>query len=346
VKPPRVPHPRRILIAQLRRLGDVVLTTALLNDLHRAFPNTLLDFLVGDRAAPLLDHHPLIHERLIYDREHPVRTWRAVRARRYDWVIDPQSSPRTAPLALVSGAPVRAGFATRVWGWAYTHRLPRAGRPSEYVARERQRLIEMLGIPIARARPSISITSEERTAGCSVLKEHGISEGDAVAALVLSAGEAAKEWPLDHFTTLADTLAATGVRTVALETPGDAAKVSRAVARSEALVRIVIPGIRELMSALAACDVLVSSDTGPAHIATALGVPRVTIFGPEPPSAWAPSNDPSVIALRAASAVAFGRVVRDDPRYATLTAEVTPAAVTAAAQQLLSAGRARVRRCR
>ena len=116
MKPLRVPHPRRILIAQLRRLGDVVLTTALLNDLRRAFPNTPVDFLVGDRAAPLLEHHPLIHERLIYDREHPMRTWRAVRARHYDWVIDPQSSPRTAPVALLSGAPVRAGFAARVWG--------------------------------------------------------------------------------------------------------------------------------------------------------------------------------------------------------------------------------------
>ena len=98
MKPPRISRPRRILVSQLRRLGDVVLTTALLEDLRRAFPDATVDFLIGDRAAPLLEHHPLVSERLIYDRAHPARTWRAVRARRYDWFIDPQSSPRTAPL--------------------------------------------------------------------------------------------------------------------------------------------------------------------------------------------------------------------------------------------------------
>ena len=146
MKPPRVAHPRQVLIVQLRRLGDVVLTTALLEDLRRAFPHTPVDFLVGDRAAPLLQHHPWIRERVIYDRAHPTRTWHAVRGRRYDWIVDPQSSPRTAPLALVSAAPVRAGFGVRGWGWVYTHRLPRAGRPVEYVPRERQRLLEMLGV--------------------------------------------------------------------------------------------------------------------------------------------------------------------------------------------------------
>jgi ADP-heptose:LPS heptosyltransferase len=346
VKPPRVPHPRRILLAQLRRLGDVVLTTALLNDLRRAFPNTPVDFLVGDRAAPLLEHHPLIHERLIYDRHHPMRTWRAVRARHYDWVIDPQSSPRTAPLALVSGAPVRAGFAARVWGWAYTHRLPRAGRASEYVARERQRLLEMLGVPIGRARPSLSITPDERAGGRVLLQRHGISEGQPTAALVLSSGEEAREWPPDHFATLADALVVHGVQPIAFETPEDGAKVARACARSRALVRIAVPALRDFMGALVACDVLVSADTGPAHIATALGVPRVTIYGPEPPASWAPPGDPSVIALRAASAMTLGRVVSDDPRYTTIASEVTPAAVLEAVQRLLAANGARGRRSR
>ena len=323
MKPPRISRPRRILVSQLRRLGDVVLTTALLEDLRRALPDAPVDFLIGDRAAPLLEHHPLVDERLIYDRAHPTRTWRAVRARRYDWIIDPQSSPRTAPVAIISGAPVRAGFGVRGWGWVYTHRLARAGRPVEYVARERQRLLEMLGVPIARPRTQLVLTNEERAAGGSRLEAQGLGRTAAIVALVLSSGEAKKEWPVGHFAALATALAGEGLQPVLLETPGDAEKIARVRAASRALPHLSLPGLRDFMGTIAACDVLVSADTGPAHMATALEVPRVTIFGPEPPAAWAPMDDPRVIALRAASA---------------LTSDVTPVHVVEGVRTVLARG--------
>lgn len=323
-------------MVQLRRLGDVVLTTALLEDLRRAFPHAAVDFLVGDRAAPLLDRHPLIRERLIYDRDHPTRTWRAVRSRRYDWIVDPQSSPRTAPLALVSGSPVRAGFAARGWGWVYTHRLPRAGRAVEYVPRERQRLLELLGVKPGPVRTSLALSAEERASGRELLAAHGVRADAPVAALVLSAGERAREWPVTHFGVLADLLASARIQVVLFEMPGDTAKVSQVAERSRRLSHVAVPSLRDFMSALVACDVLVSGDTGPAHMATALRVPRVTIFGPEPPAAWAPADDPSVIALRADRARTLGIVPKSDPRAATLTAQVTPAHVFEAVRTLLA----------
>ena len=335
MKAPRIAHPRQVLLVQLRRLGDVVLTTALLEDLRRAFPHTPVDFLVGDGAAPLLEHHALIRDRLVYDRGHPLHTWRSVRARRYDWIIDPQSSPRTAPLALVSRSPVRAGFAVRGWGWVYTHRLPRAGRAIEYVARERQRLLEMLGVTVGAPKTSLSLTAHERTVGRELLASHGIRADAPAAALVLSAGESAKEWPPGHFAMLAGALVGEGVQPVVFEMPGDAAKASRTAEGSRGLTRIAVPRLRDFMSALAACDVLVSADTGPAHIATALHVPRVTIFGPEPPAAWAPA-DPLVIALRAVSARDLGIVPKSDPRAAMLTAEVAPAQVADGVRTVLA----------
>ena len=336
MKAPAVVHPRRVLVVQLRRLGDVALTTALLEDLRRAFPRTPVDFLVGDRAAPLLEHHPLIDGLIVYDRAHPTRTWRLVRSRRYDWIIDPQSSPRTAPLALVSRAPVRAGFGVRGWWWVYTHRLPRAGRAFEYVARERQRLLEMLGVPVGPPRSRLVLTDGERVAGRERLLANGAGIDRPLAALVLSAGEPAKEWPVESFAALARALHTDGVQPVLFEMPGDAEKAMRAQEISPAIVRIAVPALRDFMGSLAACDVLISADTGPAHIATALGVPRVTIFGPEPPAAWAPANDPTVIALRAQSARGLGIVPKSDPRASMLMAEVEPARVRAAVRDLLA----------
>lgn len=336
MKPPVVVHPRRVLVVQLRRLGDVALTTALLEDLRAAFPRTPVDFLVGERAAPLLEHHPLIDGLIVYDRAHPTRTWRLVRSRRYDWIIDPQSSPRTAPLALVSRAPVRVGFAVRGWWWVYTHRLPRAGRPFEYVARERQRLLEMLGVPVGPPRTRLALTEDERVAGRRRLITHGARGDRPVAGLVLSAGEPAKEWPVESFAGLATALLTDGIQPVLFEMPGDAEKAARAKEMCPPIVCIAVPALRDFMGTLAACDALISADTGPAHIATALGVPRVTIFGPEPPAAWAPAHDPSVIAVRAASARELGIVPKSDPRASGLMAEVDPPRVRSAVHELLA----------
>ena len=157
-----------------------------------------------------------------------------------------------------------------------------------------------------------------------------------VVACVLSAGESAKEWPPAHFAVLADLCASERIHVVVFEMPGDAEKASRATEASRHLLRRPVPDLRDFMSGLSACDVLVSADTGPAHIATALRVPRVTIFGPEPPAAWAPPNDPSVIALRSHSARDLGIVPKSDPRASTLTAEVTPMQVFEGVRTLLA----------
>jgi ADP-heptose:LPS heptosyltransferase len=218
----------------------------------------------------------------------------------------------------------------------YTHRLPRAGRVVEYVPRERQRLLEMLGVPVGPARTSLALTAQERASGRELLASRGIRGDAPVVGLVLSAGESAKEWPPGHFATLAEGLAWAGIQGVLFETPGDGDKASHAFKGSRAVMRIPVPHLRDFMGALAACDVLVSADTGPAHIATALRVPRVTIFGPEPPAAWAPGDDASVIALRAATARDLGIVPKSDPRAATLTAEVTPTQVFEAVRTLLA----------
>jgi ADP-heptose:LPS heptosyltransferase len=284
----RVRPPRRALVIQFHRLGDVILSAGLLEDLRRAFPAAQLDFLVGARAAPLLDGHPLIAERIVYDREHPLRMARAVRARRYDWVIDVQGNPRTAMLTRFSGAPVRAGWAIGPWQWVYTHTLSRTGRPTEYVLRERQRLLEMLGIRVGAPRTRLAVTADERARAERELRAAGAPPDPPRVALVLSVTEPVREWPVERFAELAEALARQGLAPVALLNPGDEAKVARLRALAPSVAVVPTPDLRLLLGAIAASRVLVSGDSGPAHMATALGVPRVTIYGPTNPAAWNP----------------------------------------------------------
>lgn len=280
--------PRRILVIQLRRLGDVILATGILEDLRRAFPDAALDFLTGEVSARVLQHHPLIDELMVYDRAHHWREAMRLRRRRYDWVIDGQGSPTTSRLAWLTGAHVRVGWAVRVWRHWYTHTVPRSGLEMVYVVRERQRFLEMLGVPIGPPRTRLAVLPSELAAAEHALLSAGVGPSPRVA-LVLSVSEPIREWPAERYAELAKRLLGSGVSPVLLENPGDAGKVERfrAAAPDVPVVQTFDP--RLLLGALASCDALVSGDTGPAHMATALGVPRLTLYGPTDPVQWNPA---------------------------------------------------------
>jgi ADP-heptose:LPS heptosyltransferase len=333
--PRRGAAPGRILLIQKGLLGDVVLTTALLDDLHRAFPSAKIDFGVGAAAAPLLLNHPLIAERVIVDAAPPLRLAGEIRRRRYDWVVDVQSSPRTAILTRLSGAPVRIGWRQRVWSAAYTHPVERV-LDREYAVRARRRLLEAAGIAVGDTLPHLEITAEERAAGERALVEAGAPAGTRRVGMQLSTSERARNWPLAHFAALVRSVRAAGWVPVVFDAPGDEARIAQLRALAPDVV-IAPRGLRRFLGELAACDVFVSGNTGPAHMADALGVPRVTIFGATPALAWAPPR-PTVIALAGAKPPhadrkARARAAKDGEEY---SADVLPEQVFGAVRTLLA----------
>lgn len=327
--------PRRILLIQIRRLGDVVLTSSLLQDLHRAFPHAETDFLVGHAAEPVLREHPLIHKRIILDRRRPVRMWRMVRARRYDWIVDVQSNPRTAMLSLMSRSRVRAGWDVRGWGWVYTHRLSRE-RPPEYVVRERQRILEMLGVPVGEPQPRLYLSDVERVQGEADCASLGVTSDRPGVGLVLGSQDQARTWRVPAFADVADALAAEGYAPILFHMPGDDARVEQFLALTRSAAVVHVPDLRRFLGMLAACRLLISANTGPAHIADALGVPRVTIFGTTSHVSWSPPS-PTVAVVRdeRVPVLTLNQATRLAAAGHDLTAGVTPDMVLAAARKLL-----------
>lgn len=290
-----IARPGRILLIQLRRLGDVILTAGLLGDLRRAHAQSEIDFLTSVSAEPLLRQHSLVSKLIVYDKEHPVRMLRHIRSRNYDWVIDVQSNPRTAMLAGASGAPVRAGWDIGFWSWVYTHTLPRSGGRTVYVLRERQRFLEMLNVPVGAPITRLEITAEERTRAEDLLCAAGVQRAVPRVGMVLSVTEPVRQWPVERFAELASALALEGVVPVVLQNPGDEAMAARLRSLCHSAVVLETADLRTLLAGIASCSVLVSGDTGPAHMATALGVPRVTIYGPTDPGAWNPGLPTTII---------------------------------------------------
>ncbi|HSJ65967.1 MAG TPA: glycosyltransferase family 9 protein [Gemmatimonadaceae bacterium] len=330
--------PDRILLIQLRRLGDVILATGILEDLRRAFPRARLDFLTSPLSAQLLRHHPLIDELLVYDRSRPLAEARRIRARRYDWVIDGQGSPTTARLTRLSGARVRAGWGVRVWHRLYTHVLPRSGLPVVYVVRERQRFLEMLGVPIGEPRTRLVVSPDELRSAEEALRGAGVPDGVPRVALVLSVSEPIREWPAERFAELAHALRAEGVAPVLLENPDDAEKLRRFRRRAPDIPVVRAFDLRLLLGALARCHVLVSGDTGPAHMATALGVPRVTLYGPTEPVQWNPQLPTTTILVDEAVAVMRARDRRKHTDHPGLVGIPVAAVKDAVRHQLAERG--------
>lgn len=331
--------PRHVLLVQIRRAGDVVVSTALLEELHRVFSGVSCDWLVGEAAAPLLEHHPLIRARLLFDQRNIRPTGALLRQRRYDWVIDVQGSWRTALLTRLTAAPVRIGWRGFNRGWAYTHRASRKNEnPVRYVVRHREQLLAAAGVPVSgTATPRLHLAEEERANGAAEVR--GLTRGGQVVGLVLSTSSPTKEWAPAKFAELASALAAEGVSCVVFPTPGGSPQENAFAAAGGAAALGPLVPLRELMALIAACDVLVSGDTGPAHIATALGVPRVTIYGPSPAEGWTPeSTGATAVRDRAARCAACAGKAPSSTH--TCLQSVTVEMVLAAVRELLRSDRA------
>lgn len=330
--------PQRVLLIQLRRLGDVVLSTALLEDLRRAFPDAQLDYLVGQEAAPLVAGHPLVHERIVFDAGRTMAMWREIRARGYDWVVDLQGSLRTALLTRASGARVRLGWRIGAWRLFYTQAQSRVGR-KEYVPRQRARILEQAGVPLdesAPPSPRIYLAEEELLRGERDARSVGAMPDGRRVGMLLSTREPAKDWSVEKFGATASALVRDGVSVLIFQSPGDGALVARMRVLAPGVVVLPVMDVRRVAGVLARCCVFVSGDTGPAHMADALGVPRVTMFGPTSPVYWT-SGAATTVALSGPNAriVPLGDRAKRHAAGEDFMAGIEPEQVVAAVQRLL-----------
>jgi len=304
----------RILVIQLRRLGDVMMTTPLLRQLRRAMPRARIDLLSEEASRPLVGLNPHLDE-FIRMPAHATLVdlldmARLLRARRYDWVIDCQGLPKTALLARSTGAPVRVGYGGRWWRRpAYTARHVAAG--AEYSARDKLRLLARLldgcaAPDLADLDLEIPVGPEVRRAGEAFCRSWfdgapvlppARPDGPRrwpVAALFGVSRRSYKVWPPEHLVEIGRRLERRGLRPFLVFGPGEAEAALRVAAGlgPGALVDYPVPGILVLKEILARCALFVGNDGGPKHLASASGIPAVAVFGHVHPEAWTRPDDP------------------------------------------------------
>lgn len=286
---------RRVLVVKPRAIGDVLLSTAVLPDLRRVFKDSRIDFLVEGFASPVLGGNPYIDEVITYSAksDSSLSIISNVRKRRYDLVIDLFANPRTAVITLLSGAKYRVGFPFKWRRIAYNIIVSPRGGDVHNVEFNLDAL-RRLGIETTSSTPVFHLDKRSQEFAGTFLSDNGLHEGGFVS-INIGGGWDIKRWPVEKFIELCGLIdARLHRRVVVLYGPSEEAEAAR-IARSSGAILAPRTSLKEMGAVLEASELLVTNDSGPMHIAAALGVPTLAIFGPTSPHLQGPYGNVSGI---------------------------------------------------
>jgi len=352
----------RLLIVRLSAMGDVIHTLPAVHALREAFPQAHIGWLIEERWAELLyapgsrrrgvrsASRPLVDEvhtvnlkvwqkslLSISTLQHAATVWNDVRDAHYDAAVDLQGAMRSAVLARLSGARVVYGAAepreapASLW---YTRRVVTRGR---HVIEQNLSVAEELCENPKGSAPDVSCDfPRDPQAEARIeqrLAEYGVGE---FVILNPGAGWGAKRWPAERYGEVARKLAEKGVRSILNYGPGEEDLVRSAEAASGGTARamscnIMRCTITELIALTRRAQLFVGGDTGPLHLAAALRVPVVAIYGPTDPSRNGPYGTRSIVLRSAESVTSHARRAEADEGMLAIGSD----AVAAAANRLL-----------
>jgi lipopolysaccharide heptosyltransferase I len=302
---PRDGRRLKIAIVKLSSLGDVIHALPVARALRQAFPDAHLTWIVEAREYAILRDHPDLDMVLPVD----TRLWRRlvrrpsgarlvwqklgrlerrIRASRFDVTIDVQGLIKSGLLTAYTGAPVRIGFSASWCGeWPnclFTNRHVTPPPEAGHVVEQYLALLAPLGVTGATpefrlpSRPAADARMED------FLGEQGIKRRDLLVALNPGASRENKRWPVSHMRALAERLGGEpDVRVLLLWGP-DEIHMARQIRDGLSPRAILAPptDLDELAALLRRCALVVANDTGPLHLAAALGTPSVGLYGPTP----------------------------------------------------------------
>ena len=290
----------RLLVVLPNWYGETLFTIPFLRALRAQCPRAFIATLGWPRCREILLHHPQVNELLDYDEARAHRSllgkWRLVRrlrARRFETVFILRRSLSRTVLAALAGIPTRIGFANPKSGWLLTRRVPQPTAPQHKAAA----YLPLLGS--AGSARGIAydyyVSAEERAEGSRWLAAQPWQDGAPLIVLHPGANWPHKRWPAARFAALGDRLIETcAAQLLITGGPADRALAAsvRQHMRHPAILAAGQRTIRQIGALLERAQLLVSNDTGVAHLAAAIGTPLVALYGPTSPVLTGPLGDP------------------------------------------------------
>lgn len=301
--------PKRVLVIRLDRLGDVILSTPVAQVLRQHFPHAHIVMMVRPPCEDAVRGNPYLNEVIVYDKEgkhhsawKTIRFARKLRQQDFDTALVLHPSRRSHWIPYLAGIPIRIGY-DRKDAWLLTHRLPHRKQEGEqHEAVYTLQMLSVFGISPPSPRPHVPLNAHAVQCIDALLSEASVQPSEALVAIHPSASCISKRWMPERFAQVADRLMAEhGVR-ICLVADSDDARFARQVKTAMRQPALDFSGrltVAELAALLHRCRVLISNDSGPVHVAAAVGTPVVDIFGRNQrglsPRRWGPVGEGHVM---------------------------------------------------
>ena len=336
-------------------VGDAVMTVPALRELRRLLPRARVTLATRPWAEGIFEGADFVDDFLAAGEtsNRPRAVFAealAWRARRFDLAVLLPNAFAPALVAALARVPLRAGYATQGRSALLTHRLrvPEwRGRRHEVfyylnIVAELERLLYGTST-VEEREPDTRLPAPEARGreALDLLRGHGVDTSLPLVAICPgSTNSRAKRWPAERFAAVADMLAESAGARVVLVGAADEADISEQVARLMRTRPVVLTGRTDLAqtaSVLRAADLLVTNDTGPAHVAAGVGCPVVVVFGPTNPLTTRPFSSTAEVVRRPPDCAPC--MLRDCPIDHRCMTAVTPAEVFERALVALEARR-------
>lgn len=283
----------RILVSRLKFIGDIILTTPVIEVLREKFPEAYIAYLGDSIAVELLYHNPNLDEIIPYRFDLPsvseqFRIVSLLRKRKFDVAIDLFGNPRSALAIFLSGASIRIGGRFGWRGRLYTHPVQINERVN--AVEFHLKYLEPLGISENYRRPRIYLHDYEINEARLTLEKTGLKMDEPLVGFHIGATWPAKVWGPHNFAELARCVVSElNGHVIITYGPGDLNYLLEFKNAVKVPVTIIEPiSLRKLAGIIANCNLFVSNDAGPMHISAAVGTPTIGIFGPGEEDIWFP----------------------------------------------------------
>lgn len=303
---------KRILIIKLGALGDVILAVPSLRMIRKKFPSAHISLLVDSRFSSVVSGCPYINEVVLFDRK-KARSWmwlarfaKRLRRENFDLSVDFQNTKRTHFLAFLAGIPDRYGFGRGFFGKLLNHPDLTYARPDSPV-RHQFRILSRLGINQLDETLELWTNPQSDTEAINWFPEKGIAVNRKWVGLAIGSSSrwATKRWPLEYFRSLLLRLVKEfDCRVVILGSEDDkllAAELLKGIPESILSSVVDVTGktdLPRLISLVKQLQLLVTGDTAPLHIGTALGIQTIALFGPTDPKRHVVPNKSTTLLVR------------------------------------------------
>ncbi|MBM3249390.1 MAG: lipopolysaccharide heptosyltransferase II [Candidatus Omnitrophica bacterium] len=283
------PPVKRILIIRTDRIGDVLLSTPVISNLRDEYPHAYIAMMVSPCAREIVEGNPYLDEVIVYDKDgmhkgmrQAIKLSRVLKEKAFDLAVVLHPANRVHLLTFFAGIPRRVGY-DRKLGFLLTDRIKHTKQLGEkHESEYNLDLLRYLGIEPKDKALFMPVRKESEDYAEGTLKKEGINSDDILLAIHPAASCPSKVWPNERFAEVANALAQKhGFKILVMAGPKDTALAEKLMhsLRFPAVNLAGRTSVSQLASFLRRSAIFISNDSGPVHIASAIGVPVVSIFG-------------------------------------------------------------------